>query len=477
MTKARSLFDLPHVASRIFGTPLAVAKPKVDAIIAAIGSRLGVRVEAQGGPFEKKTRKGISVTQDGIACIEVLGTLVRRLGPLDAESGMSSYGQIGSEFEKALGDHEVRGIVLLVDSPGGEVGGLFQLVSKLKLARGQKPVYAVAEDDAYSAAYAIASSAERIYVSPHTGGVGSVGVVALHVDQSRYDSKRGLSFEYVYAGAKKVDGNPHEPLSDGARSDLQAEVDRLYDLFVTTVSENRNVDAASIRATEAGLYSGDKAIAEGLADKVGGVEQAIEDMRAELAKPKSRRNTMDLSKAMREQLGLSAEATDDEVLAAITSSRVKAAAGEKLASELAQVKEEQAAAREREKTRARALVEEKVDGLRAAGKDLGIFMTDDERSEVVEDLASDDPRRTKSANRLLDRFRAQIDAGKKVAGAKPRENPNLKTEDTKAKAEADKAHREAMEPFGWKYDVDKETGLTLNEYAPGMTTPYKPANK
>ena len=129
--------------------------------------------------------------------VSVIGTLVSRSGYLDATSGLLSYGDIGDAIATAMDDPSVRGVILDVDSPGGEVGGLFDLVDRIgaiKSASG-KPLWAVANESALSAAYAIASAADRLYVT-RTGEVGSIGVVAVHVDESGADAKAGLSWSF-----------------------------------------------------------------------------------------------------------------------------------------------------------------------------------------------------------------------------------------------------------------------------------------
>ena len=172
-------------------------------------------------------------------------------------------------------DPRILGILLDVDSPGGEVGGLFDLADEIYGARAEKPCMAIADDDAFSAAYAIASSAQRLFVT-RTGGVGSVGVIALHLDQSGFDEKVGRKYTAIYAGARKNDFNPHEALSGSAKDELQSEIDRLYDMFVGTVARNREMKPALVRNTEAGLYYAEKAISAGFADQVGTFDDALD---------------------------------------------------------------------------------------------------------------------------------------------------------------------------------------------------------
>ena len=146
-------------------------------------------------------------------------------------------------LDAARDDPEVKAILLDIDSPGGESGGVFDLADRIRAATLVKPVWAVANDMAFSAAYALASAAQKVYVS-RTGGVGSIGVIAIHVDQSLRDAQEGLHFTAVYAGDRKNDLTPHAPLSNDAQRFLQGEVDRVYGLFVDTVARQRGLSAA-----------------------------------------------------------------------------------------------------------------------------------------------------------------------------------------------------------------------------------------
>jgi len=276
--------DLPHIASRLFGTPLLVARPKLDVILGALGPRLAGHDLASKDIAMMPSRETI-ITPDGIAIVTVTGTLVSRSGYLAAASGMMSYGDIGDAIEAAALDPLVRGIVLDVDSPGGEVGGLFDLSDRIAALRQEhgKPIQAVANETALSAAYAIACAADGITVT-QTGEVGSIGVVAVHVDESAADRQAGLAWTFVHAGERKVDGNPHEPLSPRARADIQVDVDALYERFVTLVARRRNLSPESVRATEAGVFRGVQSVRAGLTDRVGTLRQAVEEMAADLVR-------------------------------------------------------------------------------------------------------------------------------------------------------------------------------------------------
>jgi ClpP class serine protease len=134
---------------------------------------------------------------------------------------------------------------------------------------------------------------------------GSIGVVAVHRDESGADAQAGLAWTFVHAGAAKVDGNPHQPLSDSARAGLQADVDALYGRFVALVARCRKQPPEAIRATEAAVYRGDQAVAAGLADKVGTLRVALADLGTTLARPSIRSPVLSKPKetTMSEQTG------------------------------------------------------------------------------------------------------------------------------------------------------------------------------
>ena len=264
---------LPHLASRLYGTPLLIARTKLDVILSVLGERIGWPEPTAGVPAYPVPRSQ-STSAPGIAVIPVHGTLVRRALGVEAASGMSSYGEIAATIDAAVADPAIAGILLDVDSPGGEAGGVFELGQRIRAANALKPVWAVANDSAFSAAYAIACSASRVFVTG-TAGVGSIGVIAMHVDQTVRDAKDGYRYTAITAGARKNDFSPHEVLSSDAHAGLQAEVSRLYDLFVAHVAQMRGIAPALIRDTEAGLFFGPAAVASGLADAQGSLESAL----------------------------------------------------------------------------------------------------------------------------------------------------------------------------------------------------------
>ncbi|MDR5757014.1 S49 family peptidase [Caballeronia sp. LZ035] len=210
----------------------------------------------------------------GVAVIEVQGTLVQKLGSLTPYSGMTGYDGLRQNLLMALDDPDVDAIAFDIDSPGGEVAGCFDLVDLIHSARGVKPMWSVLNESAYSAAYALASAADRIIV-PRTGGVGSIGVICAHVDLSEALTKAGAKVTFITYGDYKADGHSEIPLSDDAHARFQADINTMGELFVETVARNRNISAATVRGTKAGTFMGAAGVALGLADEVAAPDAAF----------------------------------------------------------------------------------------------------------------------------------------------------------------------------------------------------------
>ena len=279
--------NLPHLAQKLFNTPLAIHPQKAEVIVSSLAERLGItqiRSTMMAGDDESFTRKarpdcGYDVLE-GIAVIPVRGTLVHKLGTLRPYSGMTGYDGIRRVFLTAMNDPEVKGICLDVDSPGGEVAGCFDLVDTIYSARGRKPVYSILSENAYSAAYAIASAADKIYV-PRTGGVGSIGVIVIHCDWSQRIKNDGLKVSIITYGNRKAESNPYVALSDEAKAAIQHDVDEMGRLFVSTVSRNRGLSETVIRNTQAACYLAAGGVQIGLADVVASPDVAFQELMKE----------------------------------------------------------------------------------------------------------------------------------------------------------------------------------------------------
>ncbi|HZR34353.1 MAG TPA: S49 family peptidase [Nevskia sp.] len=283
--------NLPHLAQRLFNVPLAITPRKAELVMAALADRFGIAhlfnangetlaIESFGLEDEPAESRPYQVVE-GVAIIPVTGTLVQKLGTMRPYSGMTGYDGIRACLSMALEDEAVRAIVLDIESPGGEVAGCFDLVDAVYQVRGEKPIWSVLSEYAYSAAYALASATDRIIV-PRTGGTGSVGVICMHVDFSQALSESGINVTLIQYGKRKADGQQVIPLSKEALARFQADVDTMGELFVDTVARNRGLKASRVRATEAATYLGAAGVDLGFADAVMAPDAAFQALLQEL---------------------------------------------------------------------------------------------------------------------------------------------------------------------------------------------------
>jgi capsid assembly protease len=282
----------PHLAARLFNTPLLVHPQKLDAIIAGLGERmLGTSIEMESHfnqaalPAEMfSTRSGTRgdqgyVVTDGVAVIYASGALVHRSRMDGASSYLLGYNELAMQLEAAMADPEVHAVLQVFDSPGGEVSGAFEYGDRIHALRGKKPMWAMADSLAASAAYLGGSAFDKMAVSA-TGYAGSIGVVMRHMDLSRRLANDGIRVTHIFAGDHKVDGNPYEPLPRDVQANLQEEVNGIYSMFVDAVSRNRGLNAQAIRNTQAAVYRGQAAVNQGLADRVSTTDQMISELAA-----------------------------------------------------------------------------------------------------------------------------------------------------------------------------------------------------
>lgn len=204
-----------------------------------------------------------------IRTIEVDGILVKKNG-LEPDCGMTGYDGIEAKVREAIKDDQVKAIWFDINSGGGEVSGCFGLcefIYQNRASNGGKLMVAMAADDAYSAAYAIASCADIICVPP-SGGVGSIGVLMVHAEESKALEMEGITATIIRSGKYKAEANSIEPLKDSTRARLQAECDLTRDQFVDLVARNRGLPTKTVFETEALTYMGASAEAIGLVNVV-----------------------------------------------------------------------------------------------------------------------------------------------------------------------------------------------------------------
>lgn len=294
-----------HMMARALNTPLLVEPSYARVFFSALGPKfnIGTLLDVDGEKLDKGAQRvlaesylpraldpwtGADVTDqsypvlNGIAVIDIVGSLVHNGGYVGSKSGCMCYDGLQAQIESAEDNGQVKGIMLRFDSPGGEVAGIQALATVI--GECDKPVWGHANELAASAACWAISACDKVLLA-ETAEIGSVGVVMGHCDHSEMLAAEGIKVTLIHAGAHKVDGNPYEPLPKAVLAEFQGELDDLRMLFATNVASGRGIETSQVLATEARMYRGQAAVDQGLADQVMSFDDAMATFSATLAQP------------------------------------------------------------------------------------------------------------------------------------------------------------------------------------------------
>lgn len=213
--------------------------------------------------------------KDGTLQIPVMGVLLHRF-PYQLGRWATGYKYIEMAVKRGLADANVQRIAFVIDSPGGEVAGCFELTDLIYENRGTKPMRSFSADHCYSAAFALGSATGKGSMSiTRSGGIGSVGVITMHVEYSEALKQAGIKITYIYRGKHKKDGNSYEPLPEAVRARIEKRIEKLYSVFTETVARNRDMEEQAVRDTEALTYDAEDGIEVGFADRLGALEDEM----------------------------------------------------------------------------------------------------------------------------------------------------------------------------------------------------------
>ncbi|WP_296258469.1 MULTISPECIES: S49 family peptidase [unclassified Pseudomonas] len=233
-------------------------------------------------------RERAALESTGVQVLPVHGFLVSRGAHINACETMTSYEGLRQQLRQAVADPMVERVVLDIDTPGGSAVGAFELAADIRAMAQIKPITGIVNFMAYSGGYLIGSACSELVVS-QTSGVGSIGVIASHMDRSKQQENAGVKVTTVYAGAHKNDLSPNEPLTEQSMRFLEELVQESYQLFTSAVADYRGLSIEAVRATEAGLYRGKAGIAAGLADRLQSPQDAVDDLSRAVAQSRMQR--------------------------------------------------------------------------------------------------------------------------------------------------------------------------------------------
>ena len=241
-----------------------------------------LRRVARGDAIEPMAASGAdAVRSGGVAVLSINGFIEMRCSRFTEFFGGTSTEMFASRFSAAMGDPNVSEIVIDVNSPGGEVAGVQELSDLIFKARGTKRITAIANPLAASAAFWIATAADRLVVTP-SGDVGSVGVIAIHTDKSAMLEQEGVKKTIIKSGKFKAEGNPFETLDQTAIDFFQSRVDQMFSRFVADVARNRGVSKTDVRQNfgQGRIVMARDAVKAGMADSVGTMADVLSNRKA-----------------------------------------------------------------------------------------------------------------------------------------------------------------------------------------------------
>jgi signal peptide peptidase SppA len=287
-----------RTSSQFFNTPLALLPSKAEELRAFWESKLaGTSIDfdekqepfavqllemddwyANGGGDEPQAAASAPLAGGGqIAVIPFHGVVAQRLNLMQSMSGGTSTEMFGKALQEQVNNPQVKAIVIDCDSPGGSVYGTDELASQIFAARGTKPIVAVCNSLMASAAYYALSQADEVVITPG-GELGSIGVIAMHIDQSEYNAQEGIKPTIIIFGKYKAEGNPHQPLNEEALAEIQAQVDRYGNMFLKAVARGRDVSVETVRTKfgQGRVFGAQQAVSLGMADRVATLDQTIQ---------------------------------------------------------------------------------------------------------------------------------------------------------------------------------------------------------
>jgi len=232
---------------------------KID--LDAIEAKLGKPLQNETTPYQ---------IINNIAVIPIHGVIAKRANLFTRISGGVSTELAMQDIDQAQDDSDIQAIVLYIDGPGGAVDGTLELADFIFEGRDKKRIVAYSDGLMASAAYWIGAAAHEVYISSDTVQVGSIGVIAKHVDYSEAEKKAGIKTTEIYSGKYKRIASQHEPLSKEGRENIQGMTDYLYSVMVDSVAKYRGVSSEEVlqNMADGRVFIGKQGIAAGLVDEI-----------------------------------------------------------------------------------------------------------------------------------------------------------------------------------------------------------------
>jgi signal peptide peptidase SppA len=269
-----------HFLSWALSSHWAMLPERMSAYAAVLARHYAQAQKASAHEMAERDEPSAAIKRAGnprtgsIAVIPVYGTIMQRANMMTMCDGGTSTQAISQALREANADESIASILLDIDSPGGSVYGVAELAAEIRAST--KPVTAMANSLAASAAYWLGCAASEFFITPG-GEVGSIGVYQAHEDWSKAYAEAGVDVKFVSAGKYKVEGHPFAPLDPEAKQFMQQRTDEYYSAFTRDVAKGRKVGVDQVRngMGQGRCLGASQAKAEGMVDGILTFDQVI----------------------------------------------------------------------------------------------------------------------------------------------------------------------------------------------------------
>lgn len=276
-----------ELPARLSGTPDEEAKT-IPALRYLKRRRLGFR------PLLRKPH---------IAVVDVVGAIVSRANPM-AAGRLAVEKDIVEALTAAREARRVKGVILHIDTRGGGALASDRIRREVQRLAEEKPVVAQMGDAAASGGYMVAANAHTIVAQPGTV-TGSIGVVAARLMVEPLLERVGVAVEVMKRGSRADMGSATRSLDSGERAALERQIEDTYVSFLDVVAKGRNQTRADIEPLAGGrVWSGKRALENGLVDELGGFDVALTTLRGKLGPGSERYACVRLGSQRRPPSGL-----------------------------------------------------------------------------------------------------------------------------------------------------------------------------
>ena len=205
-----------------------------------------------------------------------------KIGVVEIEGAITDMKEAMEDVVKFKEDDSIKGVILRINSPGGEVGPTQEIYSEIKKLKKSKKVYVSMGSVCASGGYYLAVTGEKVYASPSTI-TGSIGVIMEQAVVEDLMKKIGIESNTIKSGPLKDTGSPFRKMREDEKKYLQSLIDSIYEQFVNDVAEGRKMPVDQVKQLADGrIYTGLQAKDTGLIDNIGTFYDVVDEMQKDL---------------------------------------------------------------------------------------------------------------------------------------------------------------------------------------------------